>query len=88
MSFPGGSAWAMAQSLADGHQTVTDRTFRTMTRGELDKLGFEIERCLRDLRGDQPSLDDLNAIQQRNRKLQRLNSARMVMRTYRQKNRK
>ncbi len=88
MSFLGGSAWAMVQSVADGHQSVTDRTFRTMNRGELDQLGFEIERCLRDLRGEQPSLDDLPAIQQRNRKLQRLNSARMVMRTYRQKNRK
>ena len=88
MGFLGGSAWAMVQSVADGHQTVTDRTFRSMTRGELDQLGFEIERCLRDLRGEQPSLDDLKAIQQRNRKLQRLNSARMVMRTFRQKNRK
>lgn len=88
MGFSGGSAWAMVQGVADGHHTITDRTFRTMSRGELDQFGFEIERCLRDLRGEQPSLDDLTAIQTRNRKLQRLSSARMVMRTYRQKYRK
>lgn len=87
MAIPGGSAWAMAQNIASGHQSVTERTFSRMTRGELDKLGFELERVLREVRGDQPPLDDIPALQKRNRRIQRVNSAVMVLRAYRRQHR-
>ena len=45
-----------------------------------------MDRHLRELRGDQPSLDDLQAIQMRQRRMQRLNSALMMLRSYRQRN--
>ncbi len=85
MGFPGGSAYAMARDVAEGYLLVTERTFKTLTRGDLDQLGFEMDRHLRELRGDQPALDDLPAIQLRQRKIQRLNSALMIMRSYRQR---
>jgi hypothetical protein len=87
-NFPGGSAFAMARDIGEGYQSVSERTFRNMPRGNLDKLGFEIDRQLRDTRSVQPALDDLPAIKARNRKIQRLNTAIMVMRAYRQKARK
>jgi hypothetical protein len=85
MTFPGGSAWAMARDIAEGYLMITERTFRGLTRGDLDQLTFELERCLRDLRGDQAPLDDIPAIQARNRKIQRVNTAAMVLRSYRAK---
>jgi hypothetical protein len=83
MGFPGGSAYAMARDVAEGYLMVTERTFKTLTRSDLDQLSFEIDRHLRELRGDQPSLDDLPAIQARQRKMQRLNSALQMLRGYR-----
>lgn len=85
MGFPSGSAYSMARDIAEGYTLVTERTFRTMTRGDLDQLGFEIDRHMRELRGDQPALDDMAAIQLRNRRLQRLNSAVQVLRSFRMK---
>ena len=83
MGFPGGSAYAMARDVAEGYLLVTERTFKTMTRSDLEQLTFEIDRYLRELRGDQPSLDDLPAIQLRQRRMQRLNSALQMVRGYR-----
>lgn len=85
MTFPGGSAWAMARDIAEGFAMLTERTFKQMTRAELDQLTFEIDRHTRELRGDQPSLDDMAAIQARNRRLQRLNTAVVVLRSFRMK---
>jgi len=85
MGFPGGSAYAMARDVAEGYLLVTERTFKTMTRGDLEQLTFEIDRHLRELRGEQPPLDDIPGIQARNRRIQRLSSALIVLRGYRQK---
>jgi hypothetical protein len=86
-NFPGGSAYAMVRDVAEGFTMVTDRTFQRLLPPELDQLGFEIERYLRELRGDQPALDDLTAIQQKNRRIQRLNGCLMMMRSHRQRRR-
>jgi|GraSoiStandDraft_5_1057265.scaffolds.fasta_scaffold193203_2 hypothetical protein len=85
MAFPGGSAYAMTRDVAEGYLLVTERTFKNLTRGDLDQLVFEIDRHLRELRGDQPALDDLPAIQLRQRRMQRLNSALLMLRSYRQR---
>jgi hypothetical protein len=85
MTFPGGSAYAMARDIGEGYSLVTERTFRQMNRAELDQLTFEIDRYTRELRGDQPALDDQPAIQARNRRIQRLNSALVVLRSFRTK---
>ncbi|HXO28632.1 MAG TPA: hypothetical protein VOA80_14890 [Thermoanaerobaculia bacterium] len=83
MAFPGGSAYAMTRDVAEGYTLVTERTFRNLTPPDLDKLVFEMDRYVRELRGDQPALDDIPAIQQRNRRIQRINQAMLVLRSFR-----
>ena len=84
-SFLGGSAYAMATGVAAGFHLVNERTFRSMTRGDLDVFTGELDRHLREVRAEQPALEDLVAIQHRNRRIQRLNTALMVLRAYRSK---
>lgn len=84
-NFPGGSAYAMARDIGEGYQAVTARTFQRMTRADLDKLTFEMKRLLTDVRGKQPPIDDHQAVQQRNRKIQRLNTAMTILRAFRLK---
>ena len=85
MSIPGGSAFGYSRDIAEGYQVVTERSFKGLTRPQMDQLAFEIDRALRDIRAEQPATDDLPMIQARNRKIQRLNGALSMMRTYRHK---
>lgn len=87
-SFMGGSAWSMTRDIADGFVIVTDRTFRQMTPPQLNQLGHEIERRLRELRGGATADEALADLQTRQRRIQRLNSALTVMRAHRQKTRR
>ena len=75
----------MARDIAEGYSTLNERTFKNMVRGDLDQLTFEMDRHLRELRGEIPAQDDTPALQQRNRRIQRLNTAIVVLRSYRQK---
>ncbi len=84
-NFLGGSAWAMSRDIAEGFILVTERTFQRLLVPELDQLAFELDRYLREVRGEQAPLDDLQAIQQRNRKISRLNQALTMLRAYRQR---
>jgi len=85
MAIPGGSAFGYSRDIAEGYQVVTERSFKGLTRPEMDQLAFEIDRALRDIRAEQVPVDDLPMIQAKNRKIQRLNGAMMMMRNYRQK---
>lgn len=75
----------MARDLAEGYLLLNERSLLRFARGELDQLSFEIDRLLRDVRAEQPALDDLVAIQSRNRRVQRLNQSLLVLRSYRLK---
>ncbi|HYN21344.1 MAG TPA: hypothetical protein VE078_10320 [Thermoanaerobaculia bacterium] len=75
----------MARDIAEGFMMITERSFKNLGRPDLDQLAFELERHLRELRGDQAALDDIPAIQARNRRIQRINTATMVLRSYRAK---
>lgn len=87
MGFMGGSAYAMARDITEGFILVTERTFKTMQRSEVDQLAFEMDRYLREIRGEQPALDDMAAIQLRNRRISRINQAMIMVRAYQQKRR-
>lgn len=87
-NFLGGSAFNMAREVAEGYHLVTERTFRRMQPPELDQLAFELDRYLRDLRGQQPKLDDVQAVQKRNRRVQRLTNALRMLNGYRARMRK
>lgn len=77
----------MASQVAEGFLLITERTFKRMNRPDLEKLSFELEKLLRDIRGNQPDPDDVQEVQRRNRRIQRLNSCRMMLRAYRMKKR-
>ena len=77
----------MAKDISEGFLLVTERTYNRLLPTELDQLSFEMDRALRDIRGDQPSLDDLPAIQIRNRKIQRLTSAATMLKSYQMRRR-
>jgi hypothetical protein len=86
--FIGGSAYSMARDIGEGYVNVTERTFKRMTDADMNKLTFEIDRFLRELRGTQSATDAIDVVKARNRKIQRLNTAVMISRTYRQKHRR
>ena len=85
MAFSGGSAYSMARDIAEGYSTLNERSFKNMARADLEQLTFEMDRHLRELRGEIPAQDDTPALQQRNRRIQRLNTAIVVLRSFRQK---
>ena len=49
----------------------------------MDKLSFQMEKLLREVRAEQPDLQDTKALQKRNRKMSRIRSALMMLRSYR-----
>jgi hypothetical protein len=75
MSFLGGSAYAMARDMGEGYILLNSTMLRRLAGDELKQLRFEVERLLTSLRAEQPAADDSQAIQGRNRKISRLNSA-------------
>ena len=81
----GGSAWSMTRDIADGYVAVTERTYRQLSVAQMSQLGHEIERMLREQRGGATTNETTAEVQSRQRRIQRLNSALMVMRAYRQK---
>jgi hypothetical protein len=81
----GGSAWSMSRDIADGFVSVTDRTYRQMTAAQMNQLGHEIERMLRELRGGATADEPTTELQNRQRRIQRLNSAITIMRSFRQR---
>lgn len=73
--YMGGSAPAMANQIADGYTLVTAVQLKRLLDSELDQLQFELEKLLRDQRGEQVALDDIAAIQARNRRMTRISGA-------------
>lgn len=69
----------MAKDICSGHLLVTERTFQRFQKPQLDKIAFELERMLRSVRAEQAPQDDRSAIQDRQRRMQRLNTARMIL---------
>jgi len=81
----GGSAPAMAHQVADGYTMISEVTLKRLDVSELDGLVFEMEKTLRDLRGEFVSVEDQQAMQKRNRKISRLQSALRVVRSVKMK---
>jgi predicted lipid-binding transport protein (Tim44 family) len=71
----GGSAPAMANQIAEGYTLLTAVQLKRLTDPEMDQLLFELERILRDARGEQVDLEDIPALQVRNRRLSRIQNA-------------
>jgi hypothetical protein len=70
--FPGGSAYNMAQSIADGYIIPTELTFKGFKDPDLQTFLFEAEKLLREIRANQAPVKDVQAAQNRQRRLQRV----------------
>jgi len=73
--FAGGSAYNMAQSIADGYIIATELTFKQFRDPDFQTFLFEADRLLREIRGNPAPADDIMATQNRQRKMQRLQQA-------------
>ncbi len=73
--YMGGSAPAMASQISEGYTLLTAVQLKRLTDPEMDLLLFELEKTLRDARGEQVDLEDIPALQVRNRKLSRIQNA-------------
>jgi hypothetical protein len=71
----GGSAPAMAEQVAAGYTLVSTVQLKRLTDPEMDQLQFELEKILRDIRSEAMDLEDIPAIQARNRKIARISGA-------------
>ena len=85
--FLGGSAYNMAHEIAEGFIQVTDRTYRSMQSADLQRLAHEIDRHMRELRGEPSASDDAAQLQARQRKLLRLRSAMSILRAHQSRTR-
>ncbi len=65
----------MAKDVAEGYLLVTERTYTRFDKPQLDQLAFEMDRALREIRGQAVAIDDLDALKVKNRKLTRLTGA-------------
>jgi hypothetical protein len=81
-SFLGGSAPAMARQIAEGYTLVSPVILKRLNVQQLDALEFELDKKLRETRGEQVDLDDQPAMQQRNRKISRIEGGLRVLRTH------
>ena len=70
----------MARDIGGGFVLVNDRVLNRMSRSEVDKLSFELERCLRELRGASTADLDGPDLQRRNRKMLKLSGAQRMLR--------
>ena len=73
--YMGGSALGMAEQILEGYVLLTSVQLKRLTDPEMDQLQFEVERKLRDLRGEVVPQDNVLLLQARNRKLLRLSGA-------------
>jgi hypothetical protein len=73
--YMGGSAPGMAEQITEGNIILSPVQLKRLTDPELDQLQFEVEKRLRELRGEAVPQDNSQAMQARSRKLMRLSGA-------------
>ena len=80
--FMGGSVHSMAKEVMDGYILVTPHVLKKYNLEQLKSLNFELEKLLRELRGQNYPTEDAKAVQQRNRKSQRISTAMLTIRNF------
>ena len=87
-NFLGGSAFAMANQIADGHIILNIHHLKKLNVNDLANLRQELEKILRETRRDQPPLDQTELLQKRNRKIARINTSFLMLSTELEKKKK
>ena len=78
-NFLGGSAYAMSRDIAEGYVLLNANLLKKFTAPELAQLRQQLEKVQKEVRAEQPPLDDIQAIQKRGRKISRISSAMLVL---------
>lgn len=79
-SFMGGSAPAMARQVCDGYTLLSKVSLKRLDLSQMQQLQFELDKKLRNTRSDQPKLSDQQAVQERNRRISRIEGQLRVLR--------
>lgn len=79
-TFQGGSAPAMAQQICEGYTLVTQVVLKRLSLDQMVKLEFELDKRLRETRGEPMDLSDQPGLQARNRRISRIDGALRVLR--------
>ena len=79
-TFQGGSAPAMANQICDGYTLVTQLVLKRLSLDQMNMLEFELDKRLRETRGEAIDLNDQPALQTRNRRISRIEGALRVVR--------
>lgn len=85
--FIGGSAFGMAHDVAEGLILLNDSLLKKFAPSELQQLLFELDKLVKEARGEAVDQVDVQAIQKKNRRISRIVSAvsiikgRMAVRT-------
>ncbi len=82
MTFPGGSAWNMANQLMGGFILASPVSLKRLTIEELRALHFELEKLMREQRSVVPDQEDQPELQKRNQKIQKLNQSMNVLNNF------
>jgi len=73
--FSGGSPYATVRDIADGYIITTELTFKQYKPPDFQSFLFEADKLLREIRGTQPAVTDIEGIQKRQRRIQRVQQA-------------
>jgi hypothetical protein len=84
-AFLGGSAYSMVRDIADGYIIASELTFKKFQPADFQTFGFEIDKLLREIRGNVPETGDVEATQKRQRRMQRLQQALTIANNVRQR---
>jgi hypothetical protein len=79
-TFQGGSAPAMARQVCDGFLLLSTVMLKRLDIKQMELLEFELDRRLRDARSEPMDLEDQEGLQQRNRRLSRIEGGLRVLR--------
>ena len=79
-SYQGGSAPAMAKQVCDGYTLLSRVSLKRLDLDQMVKLEFELDKKLRETRGEPMDLNDQPALQARNRRISRIEGAVRLLR--------
>ena len=79
---------AMVRDIAEGYIIVSEHTFKKFQPQDIQSFLVELDKLLREIRSVMTSPDDMEALQRKNRKLQRLNQVQTIMGAFRLRHRR
>ncbi len=77
-----GNPKKLAQDVANGFQQFSQASLRQYTVEDLKVILFNLNFVLRDVRGKQISLEDVEALKDKNNKIRRINQAVNIIQSF------